>query len=96
MEPQSAIGNGQILMKTEIPLEFRATANQSIPMVTGATLGETQKSDPNRPTLILKRAGKEDLWHLAKASGSTMEAIRRVNQLQEEPAPGQMLLIPVV
>ena len=96
MEPQSAIGNGQILMKTEIPLELKATANQSIPMVTGASLGETQKTDPNRPTLILKRAGKEDLWHLAKASGSTMEAIRRANQLQEEPAPGQMLLIPVV
>lgn len=96
MEPQSAIGNGQILMKTEIPLELTATARQSIPMVTGAELGELRKADANRPTLILRRAGSEDLWHLAKASGSTADAIRRANKLQEEPVPGQMLLIPVV
>ena len=96
MEAQAAIGNGQILAKTEIPLELTATARQALPMVTGLELGEARKPDPNRPTLILRRAGREDLWHMAKDSGSTMEAIRRANQLKEDPIPGQMLLIPVV
>ena len=96
MEAQAAIGNGQIVAKTELPLELTASARERLPMVTGLEVGELRKADPNRPTLILKRAGQEDLWHLAKASGSTTEAIRRANQLQAEPVPGQMLLIPVV
>lgn len=96
VEPQAAIGNGQILMKTEIPMDTTTTARQIIPMVTGLELGELRQPDPNRPTLILRRVGNAGLWDIAKASGSTMEAIRRANQLREEPAPGQMLLIPVV
>ena len=64
-------------------------------MVTGITLGESRKPDASRPALILRRAGKKRLWDLAKENGSTMADIRRVNQLQEEPNPDQMLLIPV-
>lgn len=96
MEPQSAIGNGQILAKTELPLEMTATTRQTLPMVTGLELGQQRERDPGRPALILRRAGEEDLWDIAKTSGSTMEAIRRANKLQSDPSPGQMLLIPVM
>jgi len=51
--------------------------------------------DPNRPSLIVRRAGANRLWDIAKDSGSTVEAIQKVNGLQGEPAPDQMLLIPV-
>lgn len=95
MEPEAILGNGQILAKTEIPMEMTTTARQQIPMVTGLELGEAVAADPGRPSLILRRAGEKRLWDIAKDSGSTMEAIRRANGLQEEPAPGQMLLIPV-
>lgn len=94
-EPQTILGSGQIMAKTDMPMEMTATANQRIPMVTGVTLGEQRLQDPNRPTLILRRAGENRLWDIAKDSGSTMEAIRRANNLQAEPAPNQMLLIPV-
>ena len=94
-EPQAMAGNGQILAKTEIPMEMTTTAEQRIPVVTGVELGEARVPDPNRPTLILRRAGESRLWDIAKGSGSTMEAIRRANGLQDEPAPDQMLLIPV-
>ena len=60
-----------------------------------AELGEEREPDGNRPSLILRRAGNQRLWDIAKESGSTMDAIRKANHLQEEPAPGQMLLIPV-
>lgn len=94
-EPQAVAGNGQILVKAEMPMELTATTRQEIPMVTGFQLGEARQPDPNRPTLILRRAGENGLWDMAKAAGSTMEAIRRANGLKEEPVPGQMLLIPV-
>lgn len=94
-EVQSMLGNGQILMKTDMPMEVTSAANQQIPMVTGIELGDQRVPDPNRPTLILRRAGGCRLWDIAKGSGSTMEAIRKANGLQDEPAPNQMLLIPV-
>lgn len=93
--PQAVMGNGNILMKAELPMDIVATARQGIPMVTGVTLGQTHSADPNRPSLILRRAGEKRLWDIAKSCGSTVEAIRRANGLTEEPAPGQMLLIPV-
>ena len=65
-------------------------------MVTGVELGQRKTPDPNRPSLILRRAGESCLWDIAKASGSTMEAIRRANGFAGEPAPEQMLLVPVL
>ena len=94
-QPQTMPGPGQIQVKTELPMELTTTAEQTIPMVTGVVPEQQRTMDPNRPTLILRRAGDESLWNIAKASGSTMEAIRRANHLEEDPTPGQMLLIPV-
>lgn len=94
-EPQAMAGNGQILMKTELPVEMMTTADQQLQMVTGLELGQQRELDPERPSLILRRAGEQRLWDIAKESGSTVSSIRRVNGLQEEAEPGQMLLIPV-
>lgn len=76
-------------------LQLQTTANQEIPMITAITVGERKQHDKVRPSLILRRMDMESLWDLAKDSGSTVSAIRKANQLTEEPTPGQMLLIPV-
>ena len=94
-EAQSVIGNGQILAKVELPVDMTLSSMQSLPVISAMELGEAKAPDPNRPSLILCRAGEKGLWELAKHSGSTVEAIRQANQLQDEPAPDQMLLIPV-
>jgi hypothetical protein len=73
-----------------------ATAGQGISMVTGLTLGDRTEPDPGRPSLILRRSRGELLWDLAKASGSTVDAIRKANGLNNEPETGKMLLIPVL
>ena len=64
-------------------------------MVTGVEVGQRKQPDPNRPSLILRRAGESRLWDIAKSAGSTVEAIRSANGLTGEPNPEQMLLIPV-
>lgn len=94
-DPQFALGEGSVTVKTQFPLRMTACARQNIPMVTGIQLEEPREPDPGRPSLILHRAGDSGLWQLAKENGSTVEAIRKANNLQEEPEPGQMLLIPV-
>ena len=73
-----------------------SAAKQQLPVVTGLTLGEERRPDPSRPCLILRRVGSESLWQVAKEAHSTTTAIREANGLQNEPAPGQLLLIPVL
>ena len=93
---QSIPGNGQIMMRAELPVEMTAAGYHPISMVTGVELGQQKQPDPDRPSLILRRAGQSSLWDLAKASGSSVEAIRRANGLNSEASPDQMLLIPVI
>ena len=85
-----------MVLRTQLPLVLKTTATQSVPMVTGVTLGQPIPMDPNRPSLILCRAGEDSLWQLARQSGSTVDAIREATGLEGEPIPGQMLLIPVL
>lgn len=85
----------QTLMQTRMEMQLRSSARTNIPMVTGLELGDMAEPDPGRPAVILRRAGDEELWYLAKGTGSTVDAIREANGLQGEPEPGRMLLIPV-
>ncbi len=87
-------GDGS-LVRGELALEQRFISSQGIPTVSELELGEEKKPDPSRPSLILCRRGHQRLWDLAKASGSTVDAIRRANHLTDEPAESQMLLIPI-
>ena len=90
--PQST-GNG---MRTELQLDALTTTQQPMAVVTGAELGDMTEPDPNRPSLILRRLGDESLWELAKHTGSTVDAIQKLNGLQETPVSDQMLLIPII
>ena len=94
-EAQAVPGKGAILTKTEIPVELTTFGEQVFSMVTEVERKQQKQAEPNRPSLILRRAGGSRLWDIAKASGSTVEAIRLTNGLSGEPAPDQMLLIPV-
>ena len=88
-------GDGMVL-RARVPLSIQTTADQSLTLVTGLELGQQRQPDPKRPSLILMRAGEESLWQLARENGSTVDAIRQATALEGEPAPGQMLLIPVL
>lgn len=89
--------NGDSLtVRPEVPVQVQSTTGQGMPMVTGLSLGEKREPDPNRPSLILRRAGDRRLWDIARESGSTVSAIRAANGLDGEPEPGRMLLIPVM
>ena len=93
--PPAAISGGNVNMRSELQLQARTTAQQGLPMVTGISMGEVKEVDPGRPSLILRRAGEDSLWDIAKSTGSTVEAIQKANGLDQEPNSNQMLLIPV-
>lgn len=95
VQSDAAAGAGEIALRGEVPVDLTSSAEQIIPMVTGVRLGQKRQRDPERPSLILRRAGEQRLWDIAKASGTTMQAIRSANQLTEDPEPGRLILIPV-
>lgn len=92
--PQAAMG-GELLLKGDALLDVRSVCADPVSMVTAIDVNEVAEPDPNRPSLILRRSGNDTLWEIAKAAGSTVEAIREANRLQEEPGPEQMLIVPV-
>lgn len=79
----------------ELIMGVHTFASDGIPMVMSAEAAQEPVQDPDRPSLVLRRVGKESLWDIAKQTGSTVEAIKKANALQQEPDEGQMLLIPV-
>ncbi len=70
-------------------------SHKAMTMVSSVTVGDEKQADPDRPSVILRRAGEDQLWDIAKACGSTVEDIRAVNELTQEPEPGCLLLIPI-
>ena len=87
-------GEGQSL-GTEVSLSMTCGGSSSIPMIMELKLGELLPKEPDTPTLILKRAGDQTLWELAKKLGTTVSRIQSANHLEGEPEPARMLLIPI-
>jgi hypothetical protein len=81
--------------RADVLLDTVSSCHTGIDMVAGITLSEQEQTRTDRPGVILRRAGKESLWELAKNCASTIEAIRDANHLTDDPCEGQMLLIPV-
>lgn len=87
-------GEGAV-MECELNREVTVMAGRPLSMISGLELGDVKEVDVNRPSLILRRAGEDSLWNMAKKSGSTVEAIRSANNLQQEPDSNRILIIPV-
>lgn len=82
-------------LSVELRCRVLTLDKSGISQVSAIELGEPGTPDPDRPSLILCRAEKKDLWTIAKETGSTVEAIQKANALEGESTPGQMLLIPI-
>ncbi len=90
-----AVPGGEWMLRCDTVLQTQTMASQGISAVSALEIGEEQVPDPNRPSLILRRAGTDTLWQIAKNTGTTVDAIREANQLQSEPVHDRLLLIPI-
>ena len=87
------IGGGRIMAEMEVQAD---TISSNVGHgVVAMEAGEPETPDPNRPSVILRRAGEGSLWDLAKKTGSTVDAIVTANQLTQEPMDDRFLLIPI-
>jgi hypothetical protein len=70
-------------------------ANRPVNMVTELDFDDYMPSTDDRPSLILRKAGDDTLWEVAKKYGSSVAKILDVNNLQGEPDADRMLIIPI-
>lgn len=82
-------------LRCDAYISMKFTGQTQIPSVCALDLGEIRTPDPERPSLVLRRAGEDRLWDMAKENGTTVEAICAANGLTEEPDPERFLLIPI-
>ncbi len=95
-KPQAVAGAGVVNLRADVAVNATVSSGNPMEMLTGLEMGEAEKPDPNRPSLILCRKGNRRMWDVAKETGSTVERIMEANQLTEEPAEDRILLIPVI
>lgn len=80
----------------QLQLEYFSTSAQGLEMISGITIGNEIDTDHDRPAIVVRKAGGDCLWTIAKQSGSTVDAIRSMNELSAEPEPERILLIPIM
>lgn len=78
-----------------VTVRLHSWAEQTIPMICDIMAGDPVPAQEGRPSLLLRPMDTDSLWELAKTTGSTMDAIRKANQLVDDPQQGQLLLIPI-
>lgn len=76
-------------------IQICATSAQKMSMVVGFKMGDINNAEKQGPSIVLTRYQADRLWDLAKACGSTVEAICQANAIEGEPEQGRMLLIPI-
>ena len=92
---QASVSANGAMVHSELPMSVITMLGENMPMVTGMELDETTQPDPNRPSIVMRRMGENSLWEIAKATGSTVDAIQKVNPSVQEGESNRMLLIPI-
>lgn len=93
--PRAITLGDQVEISAEMAVDADIRTGRGPDILCALELGEEEAPDPGRPSLILCRPGQHSLWELAKLTGSTVDAIRTANALNDEPTDDRLLLIPV-
>lgn len=93
--PQAVTRVNTMTLDADLCLRAVCTGCSGMPMVMGLTILPKEIQE-KRPGLILRRVGEDDLWRIAKETGSTVDRIREANHLNSEPESDRFLLIPVL
>lgn len=94
-KPMAIMSAGSVNLRADVAVNATTTSGQGFSMLSGMEMGEVEKPDPNRPSVIVRRKGSDRLWDVAKQTNSTVESIMQANQLEGEPEDSRVLLIPV-
>lgn len=93
--PKFAIAADGMECSVSLLVEMQTVVRQPLSMISDIEVGQKIQADEARPSMILRRAGQDTLWQIAKNYGSTVDAIRTTNGIDDISSEQQMLLIPI-
>lgn len=87
-------GNG-VELRYPVSITAESFAENGYKSLCGGEIRENPKSANQRPAVIVRRTRSgETLWDIAKASGTTVDKIRKANRLDSDVTSTGVLLIP--
>ena len=91
-----AAGNG-ITLRVPVNVTVESHAEHCLKTVCGGEIAPLPaEEDGRKPSVILRRSDGEELWDIAKSLRTSVKAIAEANDLQEDYAPeNTLLLIPL-
>lgn len=93
---QVTAASDELILSKPLQIQIRTGSGKGLPMLTSLEIGPSEDADPERPSVILRRAGDDSLWDIAKVCGSTVDAIKNLNEGTDCLTADRMLLIPVI
>lgn len=92
---QSSISSNGVEIAGGMDIIVMSETRTGLEMISDIKLDATGDTNSMGPSLILRKSNGENLWTIAKNTGSTVERICQINALNGEPEPTQMLMIPI-
>lgn len=93
--PQAMAEGDGCAVTMDLLVENVMTATKELQTLVSMELPQIREEEKEGPSLILRRAGQDSLWQIAKSAGSTVERIKAANGLDDMVSPEQILLIPI-
>ncbi len=86
---------GGLELRYPVLMTLESYADETYRCLCGGEMQMWEEKKKNRPAVIARRTRSgETLWDIAKASGTTVEKIRRANHLDADATEAGVLLIP--
>lgn len=90
----AAPASGGIEFRFALDFRYCALDRRTLAALSGLRPGEATEEAGERPSLVLRMLGRgERLWDLAKTYGTTIADIISANELEDEAAAGERLLL---
>lgn len=92
------LGNDKIELRLEIGVFACVYSIESIPVVTGLTLGESRQPAADRSAMTIYFAAPgENVWDIARRYRSSVEEICQINDIRDQILPdSRMILVPMI
>ena len=93
--PVTVSGSEEVTVTVGLTLQAMVSNDNGLPMTSGIETGEMKEKDPARPSLIVRKAGNDRVWDIAKKYNASISDIQYANGDCKEFKEDQVILIPI-
>ena len=93
--PQAVLNGEDITSTVTMTLQALISSKNGLTMTSGIETGDAIEKNPGRPSLIVRKIGRNRIWDIAKQYNANISDIQLVNGDCRECNENQVILIPI-